>query len=86
MHRDIEFNRIVYIIIAIELNRETSADSHPYELYHHVVGSKDFRASCSRGTLDLHLRISVSVPVAQWLDHCVSSAKVVGSIPREHTY
>ncbi len=26
------------------------------------------------------------VPVAQWLDHCVNSAKVVGSIPREHTY
>ncbi len=28
----------------------------------------------------------VSVPVAQWLEHCFSSAKVVGSIPREHTY
>ncbi len=28
----------------------------------------------------------VCVPVAQWLEHCVSSAKVVGSIPREHTY
>ncbi len=27
-----------------------------------------------------------SVPVAQWLEHCVSSAKVVGSIPREHIY
>ncbi len=27
-----------------------------------------------------------SVPVAQWLEHCVSSAKVVGLIPREHTY
>ncbi len=26
------------------------------------------------------------VPVAQWLEHCVSSAKVVGSIPREHIY
>ncbi len=26
------------------------------------------------------------VPVAQWLEHCVSNAKVVGSIPREHTY
>ncbi len=26
------------------------------------------------------------VPVAQWLEYCVSSAKVVGSIPREHTY
>ncbi len=25
-----------------------------------------------------------SVPVAQWLEHCVSSAKVVVSIPREH--
>ncbi len=30
--------------------------------------------------------ISCSVPVAQWLEHCVSSAKVVGSIPREHMY
>ncbi len=28
----------------------------------------------------------VCVPVAQWLEHCVSSAKVVGSIPREHMY
>ncbi len=27
-----------------------------------------------------------SVPVAQWLEHCVSSAKVVGSIPREHMF
>ncbi len=26
------------------------------------------------------------VPVAQWLEHCISSAKVVGSIPREHMY
>ncbi len=26
------------------------------------------------------------VPVAQWLEHCVSSAEVVGSIPREHMY
>ncbi len=26
------------------------------------------------------------IPVAQWLEHCVSSAKAVGSIPREHTY
>ncbi len=28
----------------------------------------------------------IPVPVAQWLEHCVSSAKVVGSIPREHMY
>ncbi len=26
----------------------------------------------------------IVVPVAEWLEHCVSSAKVVGSIPREH--
>ncbi len=30
--------------------------------------------------------VSHSVPVAQWLEQCVSSAKVVGSIPREHMY
>ncbi len=30
--------------------------------------------------------LCVCVPVAQWLEHCVSNAKVVGSIPREHTY
>ncbi len=30
--------------------------------------------------------INTCVPVAQWLEHCVSSAKVVGSIPREHMY
>ncbi len=28
----------------------------------------------------------IYVPVAQWLEHCVSSAKVVGLIPREHMY
>ncbi len=28
----------------------------------------------------------MSVPVAQWLEHCVSSVEVVGSIPREHMY
>ncbi len=28
-NRDIELNRIVDMIIVIELNRETSADSHP---------------------------------------------------------
>ncbi len=28
----------------------------------------------------------LSVPVVQWLEHCVSSAKVVGLIPREHMY
>ncbi len=31
MHRNIELNRIVDMIIVIELNRETSADSHPYD-------------------------------------------------------
>ncbi len=30
--------------------------------------------------------IQERVPLAQWLEHCVSSAKVVGSIPREHMY
>ncbi len=29
---------------------------------------------------------SSGVPVAQWLEHCASSAQVVGSIPREHMY
>ncbi len=32
MHCDIELNRVVDMIIVIELNRETSADSHPYIL------------------------------------------------------
>ncbi len=27
-----------------------------------------------------------AVPVAQWLEPCVSSAVVVGLIPREHMY
>ncbi len=30
MHRDIELNRIVDMIIVIELNHEASADSQPY--------------------------------------------------------
>ncbi len=29
MHRDIKLNGIIDMIIVIELNRETSADSHP---------------------------------------------------------
>ncbi len=28
----------------------------------------------------------ICVPVAQWLEHCASSTKVVGSTPREHIY
>ncbi len=36
-------------------------------------------AQCSRDRVNC-------IPVAQWLEHCVSSAKVVGSIPREHMY
>ncbi len=32
------------------------------------------------------MNINPCVPVAQWLEHCVCSAKVVGSIPREHMY
>ncbi len=39
-----------------------------------------FSAPYNWGTTEPH------VPVAQWLEHCVSSAKVVGSIPREHTW
>ncbi len=31
-------------------------------------------------------QMSLCVPVAQWLEHCISSAKVVGSIPRDHMY
>ncbi len=30
MHRDIELNRIIDMIIVIEMNRETSANTHPY--------------------------------------------------------
>ncbi len=29
--------------------------------------------------------LKTCVPAAQWLEHCVSSSKVVGSIPGEHT-
>ncbi len=40
--------------------------------------------------LDMIARLAdltdLSVPVAQWLEHCVGSTKVVGSIPREHMY
>ncbi len=35
------------------------------------------------GNLTEHEHI---VPVARWLEHCVNSAKVVGSNPREYTY
>ncbi len=41
------------------------------------------RTSCTRCSRSSY---TPCVLVAQWLEHCVSSAKVVGSIPREHTY
>ncbi len=37
-------------------------------------------------TITYPLDMCSSVPVAQWFELCVSSTKVVGSIPREHTY
>ncbi len=44
-------------------------------------------SSSFRGRLTITLKgCRVYVPVAQWLEHCITSAKVVGSIPREHTY
>ncbi len=57
-------------------------------------------AGCSKSAVSKHVNrklsgrkkcgrtfcVLPSVPVVQWLEHCVSSAKVVGSIPREHTY
>ncbi len=50
--------------------------------------SRDVRAGVLRYLIKLvnYSCILNSVPVAQWLEHCVSSTKVVGSIPREHTY
>ncbi len=33
-----------------------------------------------------HVIVYVNTLVAQWLEHCVSSTNVVGSIPREHKY
>ncbi len=38
----------------------------------------------TKGSIDPIYNLYHSVPVAQWLEHCVSSAKVVGSFPREH--
>ncbi len=37
-----------------------------------------------RGKVLFYFSNSLDVPVAQWLEHCVSSAKVVVSNPREH--
>ncbi len=41
---------------------------------------------CSDMQLTKQYIANSSVPVAQWLEHFVSSAKVVGSIPWEHMY
>ncbi len=44
---------------------------------------------CKNGlwrSYDAHVFGMHSVSVAQWLEHCVNSAKAVGSIPREHIY
>ncbi len=53
-----------------------------------------FEAATIHISLDVHMyhnfyakyNLNKCVPVAQCLEHCVSSAKVVGSIPREHIY
>ncbi len=50
------------------------------------LGLFRFMGSCF-WTLNINFyqqnRSATLVPVAQWLEHCISSAKVVGSIPRE---
>ncbi len=47
----------------------------------------DFERGMVFGARWAGLSISkTAVPVAQWLEHCISSTKVVGSIPREHMY
>ncbi len=50
------------------------------------LGSWICYLSININTKRINLFLCSCVPVAQWLEHCVSSAKVVGSIPREHTY
>ncbi len=51
----------------------------PYSLENYTVKNEQFE------TVKKTLQYVTSI-VFQWLEHCVSSAKVVGSIPREHTY
>ncbi len=52
-----------------------------------LITKKKFCNLITADVMPLNTLYSVyNVPVAQWLEHCVSSAKVVGSIPREHTY
>ncbi len=58
-----------------------STDSTNIYIYHKI----SYRCHSFVGII-LPVWNSACVPVAQWLEHCVSSANVVGSIPREHTY
>ncbi len=58
-----------------------------YKRYNCNIIKKKFISKLKAAKLSLiFIYVSNYVPVAQWLEHCVSSAKVVGSIPREHTY
>ncbi len=63
---------------------------HRRFLRFHVKGVTPIQSSSFRlspGTQNFYrMCASCTVPVAQWLEHCVSSAKVVGSIPGEHMY
>ncbi len=55
-----------------------------YKRYNGNIIKKKFNSKLKAAKQSLIIIYVSHVPVAQWLEHCVSSAKVVGSIPREH--
>ncbi len=89
MHRDIGFNRIIDMIIVIELNRETSADLHPYYLtlpnylphdlsiYHPTMYPNFYLSSSSSSSSSSPLLSLVQVP---------AKLAINLSIHTQHTY
>ncbi len=72
----IQFNELVFLSVSCE------SSIIPTYLYSWTIDNI-LPATVTSGSLSGSL---FSVPVAQWLEHCISSAKIVGSIPREHMY
>ncbi len=84
------------ILIMIIFTVENNCDKYYCEFFSGFFyeGSKEhlfeINLFCNIIYIYIYIYIYMYVPVcscvAQWLEHCVSSAKVVGSIPREHMY
>ncbi len=77
----------IHVNVINKINEINYIKHFCYKRYNCNIIKKKFISKLKAAKLSLiFIYVSRYVPVAQWLEHRVSSAKVVGSIPREHTY